>query len=318
MNPCEEYELLLSARLDGALSLKEETQLHAHLAQCPPLPPAGPGAGGPSNPDDLPLGRAPDSLKDALASQDWSKSASSSPPRSPTASPSSDGTCFRGWPALRPPWCWLWAFASFSCQGEQMDSCQRQSLKSFSGPSRTPPLAARKAIPPPPTTQTARKTLRRIQSSRQNRTEETPRGRPRPLRTGPPPQTTRRTRSPRPITTKPPTTPPIPPVIPPQGTPAQTHLPTTTQGTNPTIPPPRGEPAGSPVAAHGLSGPAGTDPHPGAFGLQSQPRLLALFRPGCQRQRRHVPDGLLLHRTDSRDSRPAVLHGARTGITGRK
>ena len=35
MNPCEEYELLLSARLDGALSLKEETQLHAHLAQCP-------------------------------------------------------------------------------------------------------------------------------------------------------------------------------------------------------------------------------------------------------------------------------------------
>ena len=30
----------------------------------------------------------PDSLKDALASQDWSKSASSSPPRSPTASPS--------------------------------------------------------------------------------------------------------------------------------------------------------------------------------------------------------------------------------------
>ena len=24
MNPCEEYELLLSARLDGALSLKEE------------------------------------------------------------------------------------------------------------------------------------------------------------------------------------------------------------------------------------------------------------------------------------------------------
>ena len=148
------------------------------------------------------------------------------------------GTCFRGWPAPRPPWCWLWAFASFSCQGEQMDSCQRQSLKSFSGPSRTPPLAARKAIPPPPTTQTARKTLRRIQSSRQNRTEETPRGRPRPIRTGPPPQTTQRTRSPRPITTKPPTTPPIPPVIPPQGTPAQTHLPTTTQGTNPTIPPP--------------------------------------------------------------------------------
>ena len=29
MNPCEEYELLLSARLDGALSLKEEAELHA-------------------------------------------------------------------------------------------------------------------------------------------------------------------------------------------------------------------------------------------------------------------------------------------------
>ena len=238
MNPCEEYELLLSARLDGALSLKEETQLHAHLAQCPHCRQLA------QELEDLQTQMTslwvepPDSLKDALASQDWSKSASSSPPVPQRLPPPSDGTCFRGWPAPRPPWCWLWAFASFSCQGEQMDSCQRQSLKSFSGPSRTPPLAARKAIPPPPTTQTARKTLRRIQSSRQNRTEETPRGRPRPIRTGPPPQTTQRTRSPRPITTKPPTTPPIPPVIPPQGTPAQTHLPTTTQGTNPTIPPP--------------------------------------------------------------------------------
>lgn len=234
MNPCEEYELLLSARLDGALSLKEETQLHAHLAQCPHCRQLA------QELEDLQTQMTslwvepPDSLKDALASQDWSKSASSSPPRSPTASPSKRRHLL--------PWLACAAAAVVLvvglCQLLQMDSCQRQSLKSFSGPSRTPPLAARKAIPPPPTTQTARKTLRRIQSSRQNRTEETPRGRPRPLRTGPPPQTTRRTRSPRPITTKPPTTPPIPPVIPPQGTPAQTHLPTTTQGTNPTIPPP--------------------------------------------------------------------------------
>lgn len=88
MNPCEEYELLLSARLDGALSLKEETQLHAHLAQCPHCPQLA------QELEDLQTQMTslwvepPDSLKDALASQDWNKSASSSPPRSPTASPS--------------------------------------------------------------------------------------------------------------------------------------------------------------------------------------------------------------------------------------
>lgn len=88
MNPCEEYELLLSARLDGALSLKEETQLHAHLAQCPHCRQLA------QELEDLQTQMTslwvepPDSLKDALASQDWSKSASSSPPRSPTASPS--------------------------------------------------------------------------------------------------------------------------------------------------------------------------------------------------------------------------------------
>lgn len=238
MNPCEEYELLLSARLDGALSLKEETQLHAHLAQCPHCRQLA------QELEDLQTQMTslwvepPDSLKDALASQDWSKSASSSPPRSPTASPSKRRHLLPWLACAAAAVVLVVGLCQLLRQGEQMDSCQRQSLKSFSGPSRTPPLAARKAIPPPPTTQTARKTLRRIQSSRQNRTEETPRGRPRPLRTGPPPQTTRRTRSPRPITTKPPTTPPIPPVIPPQRTPAQTHLPTTTQGTNPTIPPP--------------------------------------------------------------------------------
>ena len=232
MNPCEEYELLLSARLDGALSLKEETQLHAHLAQCPHCRQLA------QELEDLQTQMTslwvepPDSLKDALASQDWSKSASSSPPRSPTASPSKRRHLL--------PWLACAAAAVVLvvglCQlllpGGADGLLPKAVIEVFQRP------AARKAIPPPPTTQTARKTLRRIQSSRQNRTEETPRGRPRPLRTGPPPQTTRRTRSPRPITTKPPTTPPIPPVIPPQGTPAQTHLPTTTQGTNPTIPPP--------------------------------------------------------------------------------
>ena len=33
MNPCEEYELLLSARLDGALSLKEETLSLIHISE---------------------------------------------------------------------------------------------------------------------------------------------------------------------------------------------------------------------------------------------------------------------------------------------
>lgn len=76
MNPCEEYELLLSARLDGALSLKEETQLHAHLAQCPHCRQLA------QELEDLQTQMTslwvepPDSLKDALASQDWSKSAS--------------------------------------------------------------------------------------------------------------------------------------------------------------------------------------------------------------------------------------------------
>ena len=69
-------------------SLKEETQLHAHLAQCPHCRQLA------QELEDLQTQMTslwvepPDSLKDALASQDWSKSASSSPPRSPTASPS--------------------------------------------------------------------------------------------------------------------------------------------------------------------------------------------------------------------------------------
>ena len=238
MNPCEEYELLLSARLDGALSLKEETQLHAHLAQCPHCRQLA------QELEDLQTQMTslwvepPDSLKDALASQDWSKSASSSPPRSPTASPSKRRHLL--------PWLACAAAAVVLvvglCQlllpGGADGLLPKAVIEVFQRPEQDPAAGSEESDPPPPTTQTARKTLRRIQSSRQNRTEETPRGRPRPLRTGPPPQTTRRTRSPRPITTKPPTTPPIPPVIPPQGTPAQTHLPTTTQGTNPTIPPP--------------------------------------------------------------------------------
>ena len=32
---CEEYEILLSARLDGALTPEETARLEAHLAQCP-------------------------------------------------------------------------------------------------------------------------------------------------------------------------------------------------------------------------------------------------------------------------------------------
>ena len=88
MNPCEEYELLLSARLDGALSLKEETQLHAHLAQCPHCRQLAQELEDLQTQMPSPWVEPPDSLKDALASQDWSKSASSSPPRSPTASPS--------------------------------------------------------------------------------------------------------------------------------------------------------------------------------------------------------------------------------------
>ena len=238
MNPCEEYELLLSARLDGALSLKEETQLHAHLAQCPHCRQLA------QELEDLQTQMTslwvepPDSLKDALASQDWSKSASSSPPRSPTASPSKRRHLL--------PWLACAAAAVVLvvglCQlllpGGADGLLPKAVIEVFQRPEQDPAAGSEESDPAAPTTQTARKTLRRIQSSRQNRTEETPRGRPRPLRTGPPPQTTRRTRSPRPITTKPPTTPPIPPVIPPQGTPAQTHLPTTTQGTNPTIPPP--------------------------------------------------------------------------------
>lgn len=78
----------VKSRLDGALSLKEETQLYAHLAQCPHCRQLA------QELEDLQTQMTslwvepPDSLKDALASQDWSKSASSSPPRSPTASPS--------------------------------------------------------------------------------------------------------------------------------------------------------------------------------------------------------------------------------------
>ena len=191
MNPCEEYELLLSARLDGALSLKEETQLHAHLAQCPHCRQLA------QELEDLQTQMTslwvepPDSLKDALASQDWSKSASSSPPRSPTASPSKRRHLL--------PWLACAAAAVVLvvglCQlllpGGADGLLPKAVIEVFQRPEQDPRRWQRgKAIPPPPTTQTARKTLRRIQSSRQNRTEETPRGRPLPW-TGPPPQTTR-------------------------------------------------------------------------------------------------------------------------------
>ena len=35
MNPCEEFELLLSARLDGELTEAETARLETHLTHCP-------------------------------------------------------------------------------------------------------------------------------------------------------------------------------------------------------------------------------------------------------------------------------------------
>ena len=238
MNPCEEYELLLSARLDGALSLKEETQLHAHLAQCPHCRQLA------QELEDLQTQMTslwvepPDSLKDALASQDWSKSASSSPPRSPTASPSKRRHLL--------PWLACAAAAVVLvvglCQlllpGGADGLLPKAVIEVFQRPEQDPAAGSEESDPAAPDNPDSPQDPSKDTEQQAEQNGGDAQGRPRPLRTGPPPQTTRRTRSPRPITTKPPTTPPIPPVIPPQRTPAQTHLPTTTQGTNPTIPPP--------------------------------------------------------------------------------
>lgn len=319
MNPCEEYELLLSARLDGALSLKEETQLHAHLAQCPHCRQLA------QELEDLQTQMTslwvepPDSLKDALASQDWSKSASSSPPRSPTASPSKRRHLL--------PWLARAAAAVVLvvglCQlllpGGADGLLPKAVIEVFQRPEQDPAAGSeesRSAAPDNPDSpqDPSKDTEQQAEQNGGDAQGEAPSPSDRPTA----PNDTEDPQSP-PNNNQTPNNPSNPSGDPRPRGPRHRH--TSRQqhrGQTRRSPRPRGEPAGSPVAAHGLSGPAGTDPHPGAFGLQSQPRLLALFRPGCQRQRRHVPDGLLLHRTDSRDSRPAVLHGARTGITGRK
>ncbi len=246
----------------------------------------------------------PDSLKDALASQDWSKSASSSRPLFPNGFPPSDGTCFRGWPRAAAAVVLVVGLCQLLLPGGADGLLPKAVIEVFQRPEQDPAAGSEESDPAAP--RQPRQPARPFEGYRaagRTEREETPRGGPCPLRTGPPPQTTRRTRSPRPITTKPPTTPPIPPVIPPQRTPAQTHLPTTTQGTNPTIPPP---PAVSRQEAQSLLtaylAQQGRTLTLVPFGLQSQPRLLALFRPGCQRQRRHVPDGLLPTGQISRDS----------------
>ena len=179
MNPCEEIRASSAPGWTGRSLSRQETQLHAHLAQCPHRRQSWPRGWRDLQTQMTSLWvEPPDSASGRSVPARPGRSLSG-PARSPNqAALRATALCFRGWPAPRPPWCWLWAFASFSCQGEQMDSCQRQSVEVFQRPSRTPPLGSEgQAIPPPPTTQTARKTLRRIQSSRQNRTEETPRGR---------------------------------------------------------------------------------------------------------------------------------------------
>ena len=89
MNPCEEYELLPQRPAGRGRSLSRRRP------SCMPIWPSAPHCRQLAQElEDLQTQMTslwvepPDSLKDALASQDWSKSASSSPPRSPTASPS--------------------------------------------------------------------------------------------------------------------------------------------------------------------------------------------------------------------------------------
>lgn len=79
MNPCEEFELLISARLDGELLPEEEAKLDAHLSQCPHCQALAQEMQALEESIAQVAQPLPQALKDRLANQNWSQIPQSPP-----------------------------------------------------------------------------------------------------------------------------------------------------------------------------------------------------------------------------------------------
>lgn len=93
---CEEYEILLSARLDGALTPEETARLEAHLAQCPQCRQLAQELETLQAQTAALTQEVPRALQENLEGRDWS-------PRRGPPLPKRRNVCCPGPPAPQPP-----------------------------------------------------------------------------------------------------------------------------------------------------------------------------------------------------------------------
>ena len=104
---CEEYEILLSARLDGALTPEETARLEAHLAQCPQCRQLAQELETLQAQTAALTQEVPRALQENLEGRDWSRvpqtgTSPGSPRRGPPL-PKRRNVCCPGPPAPQPP-----------------------------------------------------------------------------------------------------------------------------------------------------------------------------------------------------------------------
>lgn len=95
---CEEYEILLSARLDGALTPEETARLEAHLAQCPQCRQLAQELETLQAQTAALTQEVPRALQENLEGRDWSRPSRRGPPL-----PKRRNVCCPGPPAPQPP-----------------------------------------------------------------------------------------------------------------------------------------------------------------------------------------------------------------------
>lgn len=95
---CEEYEILLSARLDGALTPEETARLEAHLAQCPQCRQLAQELETLQAQTAALTQEVPRALQENLEGRDWSRVPRRGPPL-----PKRRNVCCPGPPAPQPP-----------------------------------------------------------------------------------------------------------------------------------------------------------------------------------------------------------------------
>ena len=97
MNPCEEFELLLSARMDGALTEEETAKLETHLTHCPRCRALAGELQALEGLLSETLDEVPPALKARLAQEDWSRIPQQPPQgQAPVPSPKGRPSRFRG------------------------------------------------------------------------------------------------------------------------------------------------------------------------------------------------------------------------------